>query len=68
MGLLIMSELFIAYTILNRKVEGQIEQLMRLAQFMADLGDEPEELRLINLAAEYQAKLWCFQAELATAI
>ncbi len=60
-----MSNIYISFTILNTRVEKQIEQFMRLAEMMLNLGDEDESTRLVYLAADAQVKLWEYQAALA---
>ncbi len=56
-----MSYLTIPYIILINKVKAQIDQLMKLAVMMSDLGDEPESIRLSYMAAEAQVTLWYYQ-------
>ncbi len=57
-----MSYLTIPYIILINKVKGQIEQLMKLAVMMDNLGDTDESIRLTYLAASAQVTLWQYEA------
>ncbi len=57
-----MSYLTIPYTILINRVKSQIDQLMRLAEMMSDLGDTDESIRLTYMAASAQVTLWQYEA------
>ncbi len=57
-----MSSLTIPYIILINKVQAQIQQLMKLAVMMDNLGDEAESIRLSYMAADAQVTLWQYEA------
>ncbi len=57
-----MSNLTVPYLILINRVKSQIQQLMKLAEMMSNLGDEAESIRLIYMAADAQVTLWQYEA------